>query len=126
MKTTNSIQTLIALAGDPVAERGIVSPEKAENPSIASRTYRMVALQRYTFTSDDAIFSVWADCKAISETDRPAAREQFVSKGQTCSRASGLGKEYGWGSTTTKRVGSRLMGLKQTPIKGSRPVVTSQ
>ena len=96
-KTTNYVQTLIAVADDSVAECGIVPPEKAENPSIAARTYRMIAGQPYAFSSDDVIFTVWADRKAIPESERPAARVQFFSKGQACLRASDLGKKYGWG-----------------------------
>ena len=51
----------------------------------------------YRYTSDDVIFTVWADRKGIAEADRPAARIKFFAKGQPCLRSSDLGKRYGWG-----------------------------
>jgi len=97
MGTTNYQNTLIAIAEDATAERGVVPPEKPENPSIAARTYRMIAENPYVYTSDDVIFTVWADRQGIAEEDRSAARAEFFSKGRACLRASDLGKKYGWG-----------------------------
>lgn len=97
MHSTNYQGTLIAIAEDSSAERGVVPPEKAENPSVASRTWRMIAEHPYEYTSDDVIFAVWADRQGIAEEDREAAREKFFSKGRACLRASDLGKKYGWG-----------------------------
>ena len=57
----------------------------------------MIAEHPYRYTSDDVIFTVWADRNGISEADRPAARAKFFSKGQPCLRSSDLGKRYGWG-----------------------------
>lgn len=51
----------------------------------------------YKYTSDDVLFTVYADRNAIPENERPEAREQFFSKGQACFRASPLTKRYGWG-----------------------------
>ncbi len=97
MHSTNYEGTFIAIAEDSVAERGVAPPEKAENPSVASRTWRMIAEHPYQYTSDDVIFTVWADRRGIAEEDRAAAREEFFSKGRACMRASDLGKKYGWG-----------------------------
>ena len=97
MHTTNYANTLIIAAEDSAAERGIAPPEKAENPSIASRTWRMIAEHPYRYTSDDVIFTVWADRKGIPDGERETARATFFSKGQACLRASDLGKKYGWG-----------------------------
>jgi hypothetical protein len=95
--TTNYSETFIAIAEDSSAERGTMPPEKAENPSVASRTWRMIAEHPYEFTSDDVIFSVWADRQRIAEEEREAAREEFFATGRACLRASDLGKKYGWG-----------------------------
>lgn len=95
--TTNYHQTLIAVADDAGAERGIVPPFKEENPSIAWRTWAMIDGAPYQHTSDDVIFSVWAERKGVPDAERATARAEFFSKGQACLRASDLGKKYGWG-----------------------------
>ena len=97
MHTTNYTNTFIAIADDSSAERGIVPPEKVDNPSVVSRTWRMIAEHPYEYCSDDVIFGVWADRQGISEGERDAAREEFFEKGRACLRASDLGKKYGWG-----------------------------
>jgi Family of unknown function (DUF6157) len=97
MHTTNYANTFIVIAEDTVAEHGVAPPEKTEDPSIASRTWRMILEHPYRCTSDDVIFTVWADRKGIPADERDAARRQFFSKGQPCLRASDLGKKYGWG-----------------------------
>jgi hypothetical protein len=97
MHSTNYQGTLIAIAEDSSADRGTMPPEKAENPSVASRTWRMIADHPYEYTSDDVIFTVWADRQGIAEEDREAARAEFFSRGRACLRASDLGKKYGWG-----------------------------
>lgn len=96
MHTTNYFDTLIAVAEDSVAREGTVPPSR-ENPSIAELTYRMIAENPYVFTSDDVIFTVWADRKGVPPADRDEARAEFFSKGQPCLRSSDLGKRSGWG-----------------------------
>jgi hypothetical protein len=95
--TTNYTNTFITIAPDSSATRGVVPPLKEGNPSIAWRTWQMIAQHPYEFTSDDVIFSVHADRNAIPQEERPAARRTFFSRGQACLRASELGKKYGWG-----------------------------
>ncbi|MGC4107617.1 MAG: DUF6157 family protein [Thermomicrobiales bacterium] len=95
--TTNYERTLIAASDDSGAERGTVPPHKEGNPSIAWRTWAMIEGAPYRHTSDDVIFTVWADRQGIAEEDRAAARAAFFSKGQACLRASDLGRKYGWG-----------------------------
>ena len=97
MHSTNYTGTFIAIADDSTAEQGIAPPEKADNPSIASRTWRMIAEAPYAHTSDDVIFTVWADRQGIPDAERDAAREEFFARGRPCLRASDLGKKYGWG-----------------------------
>lgn len=95
--TTNYTNTFIAIAPDSTATTGVVPPCKEGNPSIAWRTWQMIAQHPYAYTSDDVIFTVYADRNAIPQERRNAARAEFFSKGQPCLRASDLGKKYGWG-----------------------------
>jgi hypothetical protein len=94
--TTNYLETLIAVAPDCPAVRGTAPPSRDE-PSVAERTFRMIHDHPYRYTSDDVIFTVWADRNGIVQKDRPKARAAFFSKPQPCLRASDLGKKYGWG-----------------------------
>jgi len=117
MHTTNYANTFIAIAEDSTAECGVAPPEKDGNPSIASRTWRMIAEEPYAHTSDDVIFTVWADRKGIPEGDRAAAREAFFSKGQACLRASDLGKKYGWGIHHNAEERVALYGVETEPYR---------
>lgn len=112
MHSTVYKNTFIAIAEDSSAERGVAPPEKAENPSVAARTWRMIAENPYRYTSDDVIFTVWADRQGIAEEDREAAREEFFSKGRACLRASDLGKKYGWGIHHDEEGRMALMGVE--------------
>ncbi|MGB4780039.1 DUF6157 family protein [Microbacterium sp.] len=94
--TTCYIDTFIAVAPDSTAPGGLVPPS-GSNPSVAARTFEMIADAPYRHTSDDVIFTVWADRNSILEADRERAREEFFSKPKACLRASDLGKKYGWG-----------------------------
>lgn len=96
MHTTNYFDTFIQVAPDSEAAGAVVPPARA-TPSVAERTFRMIAEAPFAHTSDDILFGVWADRRGIAEADRPAAREEFFSKGQACLRSSDLGKRYGWG-----------------------------
>lgn len=96
MHTTNYVDTFIAVADDCPVDQGMVPPETA-SPSVALRTYQMIVARPYGYTSDDVIFSVWADRNGVPESERAAARAEFFSKGQPCLRSSPLGKRYGWG-----------------------------
>ncbi len=89
--------TFIAVAEDcPVAE-GHEPAVKPENPSVAARTYQMIAENPYGFTSGDVIFTVHADRHGIPEQARAAARAEFYAKPRACLRSSDLAKRYGWG-----------------------------
>ncbi len=94
--STNYVDTFIAVAEDCTAAGAATPPERTP-ASIAELTYRMIAENPYRYTSDDVLFTVWADRRGIPEEERPAARAQFLSKGQACLRSSDLGKRYGWG-----------------------------
>ncbi len=79
--TTNYFDTFITVAPDSSATVSSEPPPRPE-PSVAERTLRMIADAPYRHTSDDVVFTVWADRRGIPESDREAAREQFFSKGQ--------------------------------------------
>ncbi|WP_433674901.1 DUF6157 family protein [Microbacterium gorillae] len=98
MHTTNYVDTFIAVAPDSRAVAAEAPPADADKPSIAARQFAMLHDHPYEFTSDDVLFTVYADRAGIAESDRPAAREEFFSRGQACLRASALGKRYGWGT----------------------------
>ncbi|MEU4690179.1 DUF6157 family protein [Actinoplanes sp. NPDC023714] len=96
MHSTNYVNTFIQVAEDTTAVAATIPPERA-TPSVAERTFRMIAEAPYAHTSDDVVFTVWADRKGLPEEERAAAREKFFATGQPCLRASDLGKRYGWG-----------------------------
>lgn len=96
MHTTNSIDTFIAVAPDSRAERG-APPKESAQPSAALRAYRLIPEHPYRYTSDDVIFTVYADRHGIAARERPRARRVFFAKPQACLRASDLTKKYGWG-----------------------------
>jgi hypothetical protein len=95
--TTNYSDTFICIAEDSMVSAGTPPPEKPENPSIAARAFRMISEHPYRYTSDDVVFTVYANRKQIPAAEREDARAAFFSKGQPCLRASDLGKKYGWG-----------------------------
>ena len=96
MHTTNYFDTFITVAPDSSASEAVAPPARP-TPSVAELTHKMIAEHPYEFTSDDVIFTVWADRNEIEEADRASARATFFSKGQPCLRSSDLGKRYGWG-----------------------------
>ncbi len=96
--TTCDVDTFIAVAPDSTATAATVPPTRADgDPNIAARTYALIAAEPYLHTSDDVIFTVWADRRGIPEAEREAARADFFSTGKACLRSSDLGKRYGWG-----------------------------
>lgn len=97
MDPVDYVDTFIALADDSTAAEGTAPPSRKGDPSVAARTFAMIAEHPYRFTSGDVIFTVFADRRGIAEGERAAARNAFYSQGQACLRASPLGKRYGWG-----------------------------
>lgn len=97
MERVDYVDTFIAVAPDCPADRGTPPPLREDNPSVAARTYRMIAEHPYEFTSADVIFTVHADRNDIPQGDRPAARAEFYKRSHACLRGSDLGKRYGWG-----------------------------
>lgn len=96
MHTTNSTSTFITVAPDSTATRGATPPPR-DPPSLAARCHALIAAAPYSLTSDDVLFTAFADARGIAPEGRAAARVAFFSKGQPCLRASALTKTYGWG-----------------------------
>ena len=104
--TTNYVDTFIAVADDCPAMAGTVPPSRTE-PSVAELTHAMIAASPYRYTSDDVIFTVWADRRGLVPQDRPVARAQFFAKGQPCLRSSDLASATAGACTPTPMAGSR-------------------
>jgi hypothetical protein len=96
MHSTDYVNTFIQVAEDCPAVAASPPPERT-TASVAELTYRMIADSPYGHTSDDVVFTVWADRRGIPPAGRDAARKEFFAKGRPCLRASDLGKRYGWG-----------------------------
>ncbi len=95
MHTTNYVNTLITVSPDTKAVAATTPP--TGKASIAEMQFAMMHGHDYELTSDDVIFTVFADRNGVVAKDRAAARDQFFSKGQPCLRTSPLAKSYGWG-----------------------------
>lgn len=95
--STNYTLTFIEIANDCPADRGTIPPKKDEAKSIASIQFDLIAENPYRYTSDDIIFSVFAERNDLTPEEQETAREDFFSKGQACMRSSPLTKRYGWG-----------------------------
>ncbi len=97
LESVDYVETFIAAAEDCPVEAGMEPPRQLGRPSIAARTYEMIAAQPYRFTSADVLFGVFADRMGIAAGQRAAARAAFFARSQACLRASDLGRRYGWG-----------------------------
>jgi hypothetical protein len=95
--TTNYFSTLITVAPDSSAVTARVPKADPEAPSVAAAQFALISEHPYHLTSDEVIFTVWADRRGIRESEREAARQQFFSHGQACLRASPLPKTHGFG-----------------------------
>ena len=111
MKTTNYFDTFISVADDCPLQAAEAPPTKPGARTVANIEYDMVSPRPYTYTSDDVLFAVYAEKNNIPEAARPAAREQFFSKGQPCFRSSPLTKRYGWGMHSNADGKMALFGL---------------
>jgi len=95
--TTNYQNTFIEISADCPTKFGEIPPSKNDSKTIAYMQYEIVSKNPYKFTSDDALFQVYANRKDLIKADYKEAREEFFSKGQPCFRSSPLAKRYGWG-----------------------------
>ncbi|MEQ8552803.1 MAG: DUF6157 family protein [Cyclobacteriaceae bacterium] len=95
--STNYQNTFIEIAEDCPIQMGAIPPLKGDKRSIANLQFEMVHSNPYKYTSDDVLFSVFAQRKDLTPDEIDEARTQFFSKGQPCFRSSPLTKRYGWG-----------------------------
>ena len=97
MGSTNYFNTFIEIAEDCPVQAGEVPPLKGDKKTVANLQYEMLVENPYKFTSDDVLFSVFAQRKEIPENEIEEQRQIYFSKGQPCFRSSPLTKRYGWG-----------------------------
>lgn len=97
MGSTNYFNTFIEIAGDCPTQEGEMPPAKGDKKSVANLQFDMLYGHPYQYTSDDVLFTVFAQRKQFSKTEWDEQRELYFSKGQPCFRASPLTKRYGWG-----------------------------
>jgi hypothetical protein len=97
MHCTNYYNTLIEIAEDSKNAMGVAPILKGDKKTVAYLQFEMVANNPYKYTSDDVLFSVFAQRKDFASHQLEAEREIYFSKGQPCFRASPLTKSYGWG-----------------------------
>ena len=95
--TTNYNDTFITVADDCPATKGEIPAEKGGCKTVAGLQFEMINKNPYKYTSDDVLFSVFAERNDLTNDELPEARTAFFAKGQACLRASALGKRYGWG-----------------------------
>lgn len=97
MTSTNYYNTFIEVAEDTKATEGAVPPQRGTKKSVASYEFEILHQNPYRYSSDDVIFSVFAQRNEIPEAEYAKEQEQYFSKGRPCFRASPLTKTYGWG-----------------------------
>lgn len=97
MHSTNYFNTFILVADDSLLDEGQMPPQKGEKKSVANLQFEMLYENPYKFTSDEVLFTVFAERKGFLKADFEIEKEAYFSKGQPCFRASPLTKRYGWG-----------------------------
>lgn len=97
MHSTNYFNTFIEIAEDSPADSGQVPPVKGDKKSVANHQFDMLYEAPYAYTSDEVLYTVFAQRKGFSQLEWEEQRAAYFSKGQPCFRASPLTKRYGWG-----------------------------
>ncbi len=95
--TTNYKNTFIEIAEDCPLNISEIPPLKGDKKSVANLQFEILDKNPYKFTSDEVLFQVYADKNDLTQSEYPAEREKFFSKGQPCFRTSPLAKRYGFG-----------------------------
>lgn len=93
MHTTNYFDTIILPSPDCTAA---AARPPAKPGTVAAMQYERLLATPYGLTSDDLLFEIHADRKAIDPDERGPARMEFYGKGQACLRSSPLVKTLGW------------------------------
>lgn len=112
--STDYVDTFIEVAEDCPATTGEVPPQ-AEPATVAGLQYALLHGHPYERTSDDVVFTVFAQRNGIPKKDFAKRRTEFFSKGQPCLRSSPLTKRYGWGvhSDANGRIAIYPLGSKE-------------
>jgi hypothetical protein len=99
MHTTNHSNTFIEVADDCREQTGVVPPEKPEQTerTVARIHYDLISGDPYGRTSDDVVFTAFAEKRGVTADALEETRREFFSKGRPCLRSSPLAKRYGWG-----------------------------
>jgi len=97
MKTTNYFNTFIEVADDCPIKIAEVPPQKENGKTVANLQFNMINENPYCFTSDEIIFTIYAEKNCIDKKEYAKEKEKYFSKGQACLRSSPLSKRYGWG-----------------------------
>jgi hypothetical protein len=95
--STNYTNTFIQIADDSPTEVGEKPPIKEDSKTVANMQFEMIHKHPYKYTSDEVLFSIFAERNDIAKSELANAKALFFSKGQACLRASPLTKRYGWG-----------------------------
>jgi hypothetical protein len=111
MTTTNYFNTFIEVAEDCPVTHSEVPPVK-NNKTVANLQFEMLHGHPYEHTSDDILFTVFAQRNQIPKENLAEERERFFAKGQPCFRASPLTKRYGWGMHSNDEGEIALFGLE--------------
>ncbi len=97
MHSTNYYHTLIEVADDCKAERGVVPPLRAGGKTLARLQFELLSESPYHFTSDEVLIQIHMQRKNLPGTMLNQVRRDLFSKGQPCLRTSPLPRQYGWG-----------------------------
>ncbi len=97
MHSTNYYNVFIEIAEDCPTDKGEMPPLKGEKRTVANLQFDLLYEHPYEYTSDEALFGVFATRKEFTKGEMDEERAHYFSKGQPCFRASPLTKRYGWG-----------------------------
>jgi hypothetical protein len=95
--STNYFNAFICIADDCSEKQGEIPPLNDKAKTVARLQYEILNENPYRFTSDEVLFSVYAERNGLNEGELQEQRQLFFSKGQPCFRSSPLTKRYGWG-----------------------------
>ena len=109
--STNYINTFIEVAPDTKANHSTPPPSKSKK-TVGEMHFSLITSNPYVYTSDDVIFSAYAEKQDLTSEELEAARKQFFSKGQPCLRTSPLTKTYGYGIHCDKEGKIALYGME--------------
>ena len=101
--TTNYFDTFIEVAPDCPVRSAEIPQQEGEDKTVANLQYEILSGHPYEYTSDEAVFSVFAKKNNIAKENLNKESEKFFSKGQPCLRCSPRGKRYGLGVHCNKQ-----------------------